>query len=499
MTVARDRPTDEETPLLDERHDKKPQPGPIPWNQFSIVLFLQLAEPLTSQVIYPFAPQLIRDLGITNGDEAKVGYYVGMMQSIFFATQAMTVMHWSRVSDYLGRKPVILTGLFGLSLSMYCFGLSKTFWGLVFSRSLNGALNGNIGVIKSMMAELMDSGNLAQAYAYMPIAWSTGGTLGPIIGGVLSRPAERFPSVFGNSDFLKEYPYFLPCAVPATFSVLAWLVTLLFLKETVRNPMPLSSLIATRKSKSNLALQTVAASTDPTASSIPSKTASDDYTPLPFRALLTFPVLVSAANYASLSLVDIAFRAIQPLFLSTPIALGGLGLPPHRIGAILSAFGILNGLFQVLWFAKIHDRWGAKRVFIAGIASAIPVFALFPVINALARADPGREGWLVWIAVAAQVVLSILISLSYGCIFIFISGSAPNRASLGATNGLCQMTVSIMRAIGPAAANSLFSLSIDAEHHYLDGKLVYVVMEVLVCVAVVIGCLLPHRVWTNGV
>ena len=52
-------------------------------------------------------------------------------QSIFFATQAATVLHWSRISDHVGRKPVIMTGLAGLSLSMYCFGLSRTFWGAV--------------------------------------------------------------------------------------------------------------------------------------------------------------------------------------------------------------------------------------------------------------------------------------------------------------------------------------------------------------------------------
>ena len=52
-----------------------------------------------------------------------------------------------------------------------------------------------------------------------------------MIGGFLSKPTERFPSLFGNSQFLKEYPYFLACAVPATFSAIAWLVTLLFLKE----------------------------------------------------------------------------------------------------------------------------------------------------------------------------------------------------------------------------------------------------------------------------
>lgn len=48
---------DEETPLLPEQQKKK-QPTPLPWAQFSILLILQLAEPLTSQVIYPFLPQV---------------------------------------------------------------------------------------------------------------------------------------------------------------------------------------------------------------------------------------------------------------------------------------------------------------------------------------------------------------------------------------------------------------------------------------------------------
>ena len=52
-----------------------------------------------------------------------------------------------------------------------------------------------------------------------------------MIGGFLSRPAERFPDVFGNSEFLKVHPYFLACAVPATFSAIAWLVTLTCLNE----------------------------------------------------------------------------------------------------------------------------------------------------------------------------------------------------------------------------------------------------------------------------
>jgi hypothetical protein len=52
---------DEETPLLSSEQAKRPR-TPLPWFQFSIVLFLQLAEPLTSQVIYPFAPEVCLNL-----------------------------------------------------------------------------------------------------------------------------------------------------------------------------------------------------------------------------------------------------------------------------------------------------------------------------------------------------------------------------------------------------------------------------------------------------
>ena len=134
--------------------------------------------------------------------------------------------------------------------------------------------------------------------------------------------------------------------------------------------------------------------------------------PLPLRSLLIPRVLIAAGNYASLSLVDIAMKAIQPVFLSTPILLGGLGLPPSSIGTLLSVQGLLNGIFSIFFFAKIHDRWGAKMVFIGGVASAIPAIVMFPLANTLAR----TQGYsiAVWIAVGIQIIAAILHNLSFG-------------------------------------------------------------------------------------
>jgi len=218
-----------------------------------------------------------------------------------------------------------------------------------------------------------------------------------MIGGLLSRPADQFPDLFGNSEFLRNYPYFLPCAVPATFTLFAWVITFFFLKETSPNPMPVGEFLGLRKpNKASRARGPIEASEKPTT----------------LRSLLTYEVVLASANYASLSLVDISFRAIHPVFLSTPIANGGLGLSPPTIGKLLSILGILNGVFQVCFFAKIHDRWGSKRVFIGGLMTSIPSFALFPVINILAR----RQGYsaLVWVTVAAQLLISIVLNLSFG-------------------------------------------------------------------------------------
>lgn len=81
--------------------------------------------------------------------------------------------------------------------------------------------------------------------------------------------------------------------------------------------------------------------------------------------------------------------------------------------------------------------------------------------------------------------------------FIFITASAPNKASLGTVNGMAQMMVSIMRTVGPATANSLFSLSIDQEHHYMGGYLVYYVLIAITCVAFYVGTLLPEKTMSD--
>jgi|SRR5712671_4533658 len=51
--------------------------------------------------------------------------------SIYFAAEAVTILQWSRLSDTIGRKPVLLCGLAGTIISIILFGLSRSFLALV--------------------------------------------------------------------------------------------------------------------------------------------------------------------------------------------------------------------------------------------------------------------------------------------------------------------------------------------------------------------------------
>jgi hypothetical protein len=134
--------------------------------------------------------------------------------------------------------------------------------------------------------------------------------------------------------------------------------------------------------------------------------------PYPLRQLMTRRVLLSVINYATLSFVEISYRGIQPLFFSTPIGSGGLGLDPPSIGKILACFGIFNGIYQVTFFARAHALCGTKRLFVWGLCCAVPMIALFPVTNALARVY--GLGPAVYSAVALQIVFSLGLSSCYG-------------------------------------------------------------------------------------
>jgi MFS family permease len=130
-----------------------------------------------------------------------------------------------------------------------------------------------------------------------------------------------------------------------------------------------------------------------------------------------------------ISLIDIAYKGVMPLFYSTPISLGGLGLSPASIGICLAIYGILGGLFQVLCFAPITNRYGGKRVLVFSLAMGFPIFALFPLMSAWTK----HYGYItpaVYGMIFLQIFFSTLFGMSYGTTFLLLHPLNSENISL---------------------------------------------------------------------
>ncbi|KAF7366931.1 Efflux pump azaL [Mycena sanguinolenta] len=447
----------------------KPQqktPTPLPKLQFGIIMFVLICEPTAGQSIYPYINQLVSELGITGGDQRKVGYYA---ESLFYFTEATTTLQWSRASDYVGRKPILVIGLFGTTLSMLCFGMSRTFWMLVASRCLTGLLNGNVGVMKSTLADLTDSSNRAQAVGFLPIMWELGSAFGFFIGGYLSQPQRRFPNMF-SGKFWEDYPYLLPSLATGSLVCFSGVIILLFFKETAPSK---KSRTSDEREDSN----SHAPSPSPAA-------------PVHLLQLLTFPVMISVSNYISLAFLNIVVVSLIPLFFAMPVTIGGLGLPPSKIGLVMTIQSVAVGVFQLFFFAKIIRRFGERAVMIGGMSMFPVVFGLIPIISATAQ-QSGRSV-AVWALVACLLSLNIFADMCFGVVWMFLAASAP-KDRRGAVNGLGQTSVSLARAIAPAFATSFFSLSV--EYNLLGGYAVYAFFGALSVGAVMLARRLPGELW----
>lgn len=86
---------------------------------------------------------MVKDFHITDND-AQIFMYCGMVTSAFAFAEFSSGVAWGRLSDKIGRKPVLLTGLAGTALSMLIFGFAPNLPTALLARALGGLLNGYV-------------------------------------------------------------------------------------------------------------------------------------------------------------------------------------------------------------------------------------------------------------------------------------------------------------------------------------------------------------------
>ncbi|KAM0745677.1 MFS general substrate transporter [Meredithblackwellia eburnea MCA 4105] len=489
----------ERTPLLTtpsassspSRQPQTRQQTPLPLKQVLVLCAMRFAEPICFTLIFPFVNAMLEDIHVTD-DPKKVGYYAGVIESLFAFTTFSTVLAWGRLSDRIGRRPVLCLGLCGVFLSNIMFGMSRSFPQMVVARALGGVLNGNVAVIKSAMGEITDESNQGRGFSFLPLAWSVGSVIGPMIGGYLSNPAKHFPHVFGNIPFFIKFPYALPCLVGSLFPLFGALAGFFFLEESLPSrratpPLVISaSKVAKRAAffaRTSTTIPVNVPSPSPSGTSTPARRSSleesETLKPPPLSDLWTRDVIVALLVYAFLALETVALDAVLILFCYTRVSLGGLGFDEADIGKALSFSGVCTVVTQLVLFPPLQRRLGTVRMYKTLMALWPAVFALLPVMSYLAKLDiaDGRGRDRVWIVMIVFLLIRSVANMSYGANMLSITNASPSRRLLGTLNGVAQMCSSLCRSIGPLFASSLFAFSIA--NNVLGGWLVYYVMIAL--------------------
>ncbi|KAL0064060.1 hypothetical protein AAF712_009026 [Marasmius tenuissimus] len=470
----------------------KPRRTPLPKAQISLILMIQSSEPIACTVIYPFIAQLIRSTGVNRGDEARVGYYAGMIESIFFLSEGLVCFAWGWASDKIGRRPILLWAPLGLAVATVGFGLSKAFWLLVVWRAVQGVFNGNIGVTRTAMAEITDSTNIADAYMLYPIVWEVGVTIGPAIGGLLSEPASNWPRLFGGVKLFVDYPYLLPCLVSGTYALFVFVMCCIGLRETHpsfrkppkadRSEDPSQTPLLSDPDGESTYDATTQESTTSTQRADPATTISP---PSIFNPNLN----IVLANHFFLAFTDMANAVLIPILYSTSNSMGGLGFSTKTIGTILAVYNFVNAFVQITLMKRFLKRLGPRRLYqIAYPMLSVPFVMMMS--EQMLVSWYGKVTLGVWVAIVLQLTGALGITVAYACSHLLhVETASPG--TLGAVNGFSQTIASVIRTIAPTLASSLFALSLQSG--ILGGYLVYAVMIMVTLIGSVCSSKLPKH------
>lgn len=138
-------------------------------------------------VIIPVIPFYAEEIGATPSQ-------LGLLMAVYSLMQFIFAPVWGRVSDRYGRKPVMLIGILGLSLSFFLMALSSELWMLFVARIIGGTLSAaNMPTAMAYVADITTEEDRAKGMGMIGAATGLGFIFGPAIGGVFSQASLSTP------------------------------------------------------------------------------------------------------------------------------------------------------------------------------------------------------------------------------------------------------------------------------------------------------------------
>ncbi|MBM4279682.1 MAG: MFS transporter [Deltaproteobacteria bacterium] len=141
-----------------------------------LTLFLDL---LGFGVILPVQPFYAKSFGASAALVTLISAGYSLMQFLF-------APFWGRLSDRIGRRPVVLTSVAFACVGWLLLGAASTLWMLVLSRLLAGFGNANLGTVQAIVADVLPPKDRARGMGMIGASFGLGFLFGPIVGGYAS-------------------------------------------------------------------------------------------------------------------------------------------------------------------------------------------------------------------------------------------------------------------------------------------------------------------------
>ncbi|KAK5701849.1 hypothetical protein LTR97_004667 [Elasticomyces elasticus] len=493
---------------------------PVSWSslpkktQLAILTLSRLSEPLTQtslQAYMFYQLKSFRDSGDTPPSDSTVAQQAGILAAAFTGAQMLTAVMWGRLADNerMGRKRVILVGLLGTAIGSLGFGFSGSFKVAVFWRCVGGMLNGNMGVMRTMISEIVREKRFqSRAFLLLPMTFNIGVIVGPLLGGLLADPVGSYPTLFGEAygGWLKRWPYALPNFVMACFLMCSAMGVIFGLEETLeglrdkpdyglRFSRWILRTVFRRKTKQEYAA--LSSTVDINESDIELSGAFQERKiirkKLPFRRIWTPNILLTLLAHGLLAMHVGTFNNLWFVFLSTPrytpgaangdgdsktihlppnykphapfTFTGGLALPPPSIGTALAVMGVIGISLQLLLYPRVSFKMGTLVSYRYSLLLFPISYTLSPYLATIPSSLPAPQqatGALVWIGITFVLLIQVLArTFALPATAILVNNASPHPSVLGTVHGIAQTVSSATRTVGPAVVGWVYGVGLE--------------------------------------
>ncbi|WP_240374799.1 MFS transporter [Bacillus piscicola] len=150
-------------------------------------------------IIIPVLPFYAEELGASPTQ-------LGLLMAVYSLMQFIFAPMWGRISDRVGRKPVMMIGILGLSFSFFFMAFSSSLWMLFAARILGGFLSSaNMPTVQAFAADITTEENRGKGMGIIGAAVGLGFVFGPAIGGVFSKASLATPFVIAGISSLVTF------------------------------------------------------------------------------------------------------------------------------------------------------------------------------------------------------------------------------------------------------------------------------------------------------